>query len=99
MRLRRVTIYILAIFATVLGAIWYCLGVRMRQTQSPQELFAISAVSKNTENDLVASDAVQYDGKKNRLIIIYSLQDEQQWTHPTNNYSYPPWYYLCYSII
>ena len=60
----------------------------------------LADVSDRSEKESVMSDVpIQYDGKKNRLIIIYSLQDEQQWTHPTNNYSYPPWYYLCYSII
>ena len=84
----------LTCLATLTGFIWYYLGFNIQRVQSPNAHFELSPASTNTEYALANLDtriAVQQDSNDTRMIRIYGLRDEDEWTHPTHNYTYPPW--------
>ena len=57
----------------------------------------VSGVSE--KGSVVSDDVIQYDNNEKRIIMIYALQDEQDWTNPILNYTYPPWYTYSLPVI
>lgn len=102
MQPRRLSVYALTCFGTLVGIIWYCLGLNVHSIQYPCISSTLSPVSKRLENSLVnvsANNAIRYDNNEKRIVMIYALQDEQDWTNPILNYTYPPWYTYSLPVI
>lgn len=94
MKPKKLIVHILTCLATITGFIWYYLGFNIQRVQSPNTHFELSPASTRTEYALANLDigiASRYDSNDTRMIWIYGLQDEEEWTHPTHNYTYPPW--------
>ena len=84
---------------------WLCfLGMVVEKVRIYRSLPKLSLLSRSYWNISIVEesgvsekgsglldDAVGRDNSDTRMIRIYGLRDEDEWTHPTHNYTYPPW--------